>query len=133
MERTEPVNSERSVSLLVKIWLYPNVSAFKIAKKVPVSSMSQKKLVFIWLIACEAYILYYGFPNMPGAIAYRWLILILLVHGLPEFIFSKTINDLAANYYIYYSRFLFYIFLVFFLIGFIIFGKVFYDSIGHVK
>jgi hypothetical protein len=88
MERTEPVNPARKVNLLLKMWLYPNASAFKIAKAIPTLSNYRKNyhdrsFAFAWLVASEIFILYFFFPHMDQIIFNRCLVLIFLVHGLP--------------------------------------------------
>ncbi|WP_426671683.1 hypothetical protein ACPPVU_10635 [Mucilaginibacter sp. McL0603] len=138
MARTEPINPERKVSLLLKIWLYPNVSAFKIAKAIPAASNWRKNyhdrgFGFFLLLCTEMLILYYAFPNMAIENWRLFFIIFSLLHGVPELFLSRHINEMAFDYYAYYKKALLYIYLVFVLVGIVLLGVSFYNEIGHVK
>lgn len=138
MERTEPVNPERRVNLLLKIWLYPNVSAFKIAKSIPsLSNYRQnyyaRKGNIIMIVAFELFILKYGFHYITETNFTAIFLILLLTHGLPEFIFYNRINEMAFDYYAYYNKAFLFLFLIFMIAGFICFLLFFNSQIGHVQ
>jgi hypothetical protein len=137
MERTEPINPERRASLLVKILLYPQVSAFKIMKAIPSISDYQKNyhsrsFGFVWLIFTETFLFDYFYGS--GNLMYfkRFLLAVSVFHGSLEFIFNKTINEMAFDYYAYYNKTLLYFYLVFMAVGLVGFCIWMNNSIGHV-
>jgi len=137
MERTAPINPERKANLFLKIWLYPNVSGFKIAKAIPAASNWRKNyhdrsFGFATLIGTEMLISDYCFPHMAVENFRILLIGLFLFHGLPELFFDKKITEMGLDYYSYYNKSLLYIFLVFLIIGFALLSISFYNEIGHV-
>jgi hypothetical protein len=137
MERTEPVNPERKVNMLLRIWLYPNVTAFKIAKAIPgISNYRQNYYArhgnTIAIVAAEIFILKYGFHYVNDANFLRIFFALAVFHGLPELIFYKRISELIFDYYTYYNKFFLYLFLLFMMAGLIGFVLFFNDQIGHV-
>ncbi|HZX59242.1 MAG TPA: hypothetical protein VFE54_10970 [Mucilaginibacter sp.] len=138
MEKTEPVNPERKANLLLKIWLYPNVSAFKMAKSIPAISNYRQNYHArhgntLMIVATEIFILKYGFHYINDANFIAVFFALALFHGLPELIFYKKISEFTFDYYTYYSKGLLYLFLVFMIAGFVGFILFFNDQIGHVK
>ena len=127
MERTEPITPEKGVNLLLKIWLYPNVTAFKI------TNFYNRSNSFFLIILPEMFILYCGVTHAINAKFVFCFLLLSLFHELPEWIFNKQINEMAFNYYAHYNGVVLNIFRVFLIIGLICFGLFFYDQIGHVK
>ncbi|MGZ3814614.1 MAG: hypothetical protein ACXVJN_22650 [Mucilaginibacter sp.] len=125
MERTEPVNPERKVSLLLKIWLYPNVTAFKIAKS--------RRDSFFLIVCAEMLILYGGVINTFNEKSILCFFILSIFHGIPDWIFNKQINEMAFDYYTYYNKASFYIFFIFLAFGFASFCILFNDEIGHVR
>jgi hypothetical protein len=138
MERTEPVNPERKANILLRIWLYPNVSAFRIAKSIASFSSDRPNYYarhgnVIMIIATEIFILKYGFHCVNDANFIPIFFVLALFHGLPELLFYKRITELAFDYYTYYNKGLLYLFLMFMVAGLVGFGLFFNDQIGHVK
>jgi hypothetical protein len=137
MERTEPVNPARKVNLAVKTLLYPQVTTFKVLKAIPSLSNYQKNyhsrgFGFTLIVCIEIIMFWYFFPNVDKIYFNRFLTIIILYHGLLEWIFNKEINIMAFDYYAYYKKPLLYIFLTFMAICFIGLCILAYNSIGHV-
>jgi len=137
MERTKPVNPARRTNLLLKILLYPQVSAFKILKAIPSVSNFRKNyhdssFSVVVIISAEFFLFNYFDPH-PGEFVFaRFLFIILCFHGFLAIFFDKKISEMAFDYYAYYNKVLLYIFLVFMLIGFFGIGYGFYSEIGHL-
>ena|ERR1700761_8458206 len=137
MERIEPVNPARKVNLLLKIWLYPNVSAFKIAKMIPsLSDYRQNyhamRLVFFMIVGSEMFILS-RIPNYLNDQSYlRLFVLLSLIHGVPEIVLRKRIVEMEADYYAHYNKLLLYVFGVFLFVGLAAVLLYLNDQIGHV-
>ncbi|MBS1530210.1 MAG: hypothetical protein JSU01_07880 [Bacteroidetes bacterium] len=139
MGRTEPINPARKVNLLLKIWLYPNVSTFKIIKSIPrISNYRQNynalRFTFFLIVASEMFVLerirgkYMNDENY-----LRILFLLMLIHGLPEIILRKKTVEMGSNYYVHYNKFLLFVFGGFLLTGLVAGLLNFNDQIGHVK
>ena len=124
MTRTEPIDPERKVNLLLKIGLYPNVTAFKIA--------NNRSSGFFLIICAEMSILYWGVIHRINEIFIVCFFILSILHGLLDWIFSKKINEMALYYYNYYNKAAFYIFCIFLVLGFAGFCVLFNDEIGHV-
>jgi hypothetical protein len=137
MEKSEPVNPDRRVNLLVKILLYPQVTAFKIVKTLPTLSNYRNNyhssgFSFSIIIFTEVVILYFLSSHIGFDEAKVFLIIMCAFHGLLELIFNKTIYVMAFDYYSYYNKTLLYIFLIFLAMGFVGFCIMFNNQIGHV-
>ena len=130
MERTEPVNPERKVNLLLKIWLYPNASAYKIFKISSSTPDRFRAFPIVSILATEVFILYYGFPWVKGFAFHRWVFSLALLHGIPIFFFDKKVIEIAQDYYTYYNKFLYYVFMLFFLAGLVLLAITTYNDIG---
>jgi hypothetical protein len=137
MKITEPVNPERKVNLLLRVWLYPNVSAFKTLKAIPTLSDYRENYrarngTLIMIVASEIVILKYGFHCVNDDNFVALAFVFFLLHGLPELFFYKRISELTFDYYTYYNKYLLYLFLLFMIAGLIGFVLAFNDQIGHV-
>lgn len=125
MERTEPINPERKVSLLLKIWLYPNATAFKITK------CHDRRSSFFLIICAEIAILYCFFIHKADEKLMLWFFIFCFFHLLPEFLFNKKIDEMAIDYYAYYNRTSLYIFIGFLILGAVCACLFMNDQIGH--
>ena len=137
MERTEPVNPARRTNLLLKILLYPQVSAFKIVKAIPAVSIYRKNyhdvsFTMVVIFSAGFFLFNYFDPHPKEFVFSRFLFIALGFHGFLALFFYKRICEMAFDYYAYYNKALLYIFLVFMLIGFFGIGYAFYSEIGHL-
>ncbi|MGZ3749816.1 MAG: hypothetical protein ACXVA2_07195 [Mucilaginibacter sp.] len=137
MERTEPVNPERKVNLLVKILLYPQVTTFKVLIAIPGASRwrqnyHSRSVGWVIIVFTELIIFNYFFPDSDKIFFNRFLFGILVYHLALEVIFNKEICVMGFDYYSYYNKALLYVFLVFLAIGLTGFCISVYNEVGHV-
>ena len=135
MEKSLPLESIQKISMLKRVLLYPNVSAFRIVKEIPTLSDYRKNyhargLSILITVFGEMTIFKFFSPKI---FASQFLLVFgvpFFYHSLLELFFMKQIIVMGYNYNSFYNKALFYIFLVFFMIciaGMVLF---FNDSIG---
>ncbi len=138
MGRTEPINPEEKGNIFLRIWLYPNVSSLKVVNAIPSLSddhrqYATKGLSMILPIALEVFILYRGLHWINDE-NFQFIVIILsVIQGLPEFIYSKKIDQMSSSYFTYYSKPAFWGFVIFVIAGLCCAGLIFNDQIGHLK
>jgi len=136
MQRTEPVNPESRVSILLRFFLYPTVTTLKVIKIVSApdtTNFSYSRLAgFGLILLTEITAFNYLFPSVNDQYFMRFLCVIFLYHGIPEFFFEKKAIHMASDYYAYYSKPLLYIYFIFLAIALVCICLTFYHEIGHV-
>jgi len=134
MERTEPVNLGRKISLSLKVLLYLNASTYRILAALPSLSDFRRdyhisSFSVLIITSAEFTIFRFLFPNLTQ----YWQLAILVpmaTHGLLSVVFGKKIQMISSNYNSYYNKPLFLISFIFLVIGIVGFLMIFNELIG---
>jgi uncharacterized membrane protein YhdT len=137
MEEKSPTNDFREMSVLKRVFLYLNVSTFRVAKEIPTASDFRKNYrsinVCLPIILISEYsVIKFIFQDITDQNLLRCLTALFAYHIIIEIFFTKDVLIMGYNYNLYYSKTLFYLALVFMAAGFVGFILIFNSSIGHV-
>ncbi|HWZ03793.1 MAG TPA: hypothetical protein VNX40_09295 [Mucilaginibacter sp.] len=137
MDETKPVNSTHDINLFKKFVLYFNVMALRVALGIPSASDYQPNYrsrgFSVAMIAVSEYATAkFISPHMMYEYRLGILLFGLCFHSLIDILFGKDIITMAGNYNAYYSRYLFYIYLVFLAVGLVGGVMTLNNEIGHL-
>ncbi|HEY4328083.1 MAG TPA: hypothetical protein VGN20_29125 [Mucilaginibacter sp.] len=138
MDNNLPLNSTHKISVLKKVVLFINVSAFRLTKGLPTlsnfrNSYHSRGASVALAVVIEYILVKYLFPYPKQYWQLRVLFFGFFFHGLIDILFIKDIIIMAGNYNAYYNKILFYLFLICAAIGFVGSLIILNNQIGHVK
>jgi len=137
MEEKSPISDFRKMSVLKRVFLYLNVSTFRVAKEIPTASDFRKNYRSInvclpIILVSEYSVIKLIFQDITDQNLLRCLIALFAYHTIIEIFFTKDVLIMGNNYNLYYNKALFYVSLIFMAAGLVGFILIFNSSIGHV-
>ena len=137
MEETKSFPEDRQINVVKKIFFYLNASCFRILMSKADGTETGRSL-YIPLRFCaivnsifEFVIIDNLFPHLSDKKVDTILIALLIFHGIIVFVFSKDVLTLSVNYDKFYAKWLFYLYILFLMIGLVGGLIILNNQIGH--